>query len=81
MADRRNRRAAAGRIAKGGIPVTRAIVPYVERCEDRALTTLVFVHKGASFAATGPSRLTSDAAAVLQRAGNRVVQLWTPPIR
>ena len=45
-----------------------------------ALTTLVFVFNGASFAATGPNGLTSGAAAVLQAAGNRVVQLSTPAI-
>lgn len=58
----------------------RRFTPALERCEDRALAALVFVLNGASFAAAGPSRLTSNAVAVLQRGGNRVVQLTNPPI-
>lgn len=55
--------------------------PAFETCEDRTLTTLVFVLNGASFAAAGPNSLTADAAAVLRRAGNQVVQLAYPAIR
>jgi dienelactone hydrolase len=51
-----------------------------EVCEGRLLTTLVFVLNGASFSATGPNQLTANAAAVLQQAGNRVVQLSNPAI-
>ena len=58
-----------------------AIVPKVERCEDRRLLTLVVVLNGASFAATGPSDLTANAAEVLRREGHRVVELATPAIR
>ena len=54
--------------------------PTVEVCEDRTLMTLVFVLNGASFAATGPGRLTAGAASVLQHAGDRVVQLANPAI-
>jgi len=61
-------------------PPTRRIIPAVEPCEDRTLTSLVFVFNGNSFAATGPSSLTANAAAVLRQAGNRVVQLANPAI-
>src|SRR4051794_3336515 len=61
-------------------PLMRRTIPAFERCEDRALTALVFIFNGASFAATGPNRLTANAAAVLRQAGNQVVQLATPPI-
>ena len=54
--------------------------PPSNRCEDRAITTLVFVLNGSSFAAAGPNNLTANAAAVLQQAGNRVVQLANPAI-
>jgi dienelactone hydrolase len=58
----------------------RMTAPKFEPCEDRVLTTLVFVLNGASFAATGPNGLTANAAAVLQRAGDHVVQLANPAI-
>ena len=61
-------------------PSPTRFTPSVERCEDRALTTLIFVLNGASFAAAGPNQLTANAAAVLQQAGNRVVQLSNPAI-
>ena len=64
-----NRRAASRRYHLG-----------FDRCEDRALTALVFVLNGASFAAAGPNRLTDDAAAVIRRAGNRVVELAYPAV-
>jgi dienelactone hydrolase len=51
-----------------------------ERCEDRALTTLVFVLNGNAFSATRPSALTADAARVLQRAGDQAIQISTPKI-
>lgn len=53
----------------------RHLIPEFDSCEERVLCTLVFVLNGASFAATGPNHLTANAAAVLQRAGNRVVQI------
>lgn len=59
---------------------SRRFLPGFDRCEDRALTALVFVLNGASFAAAGPSRLTADAAAVLRHAGYRVVQLSYPAV-
>ena len=49
--------------------------PIVERCEDRALMTLVFVLNGNSFNAAKPNRLTANAASVLHAAGDQVVQL------
>ena len=52
----------------------------LERFEDRCLTTLIFVLNGNSFAAAGPNQLTASAAAVLQKAGNQVVQLSNPTI-
>ena len=55
-------------------------LPAFDRCEDRALTALVFVLNGASFAAAKPNALTHDAAAVLRRAGNQVVELANPAI-
>ena len=54
---------------------SRGLKPQFDGCEDRTLCTLVFVLNGASFAATGPNRLTANASAVLQQSGNRVVQL------
>ena len=54
---------------------SRRVTPDLEPCEDRALTALVFVLNGASFAAASPNSLTANAAAVLHRAGNQVVQL------
>ena len=47
----------------------------VERCEDRCLTTLIFVLKGNGFAVAKPNQLTANAAAVLRQTGNQVVQL------
>ncbi len=61
-------------------PTPRRFLLDIEPCEDRALTTVIFVLNGASFAATGPSQLTANAATVLQHAGNRVVQLSNPAI-
>jgi hypothetical protein len=58
----------------------RWLIPHVERCEDRCLTTLIFVLNGNSFAAAGPNQLTANAAAVLRHAGNQVVQLSNPTI-
>ncbi len=55
-------------------------MPTFEICEERALTAVVFVLNGASFAATGPDKLTANAAAVLHQAGNQVVQLSNPKI-
>jgi hypothetical protein len=49
-----------------------------ERCEDRTLATLVFVFNGNGFGAAKPDALTANAARVLQRAGNQVVQLSNP---
>ncbi len=56
-------------------------IPEFEACEGRALTTLVFVLNGNSFAAAGPSILTANAADVLHTAGDRVVQLSYPAIQ
>jgi dienelactone hydrolase len=53
----------------------RRLIPHVERCEDRCLTTLIFVLNGNGFAAAKPNQLTANAAAVLHQAGNQVVQL------
>jgi dienelactone hydrolase len=53
----------------------RRLIPHVERCEDRCLTTLIFVLNGNGFAAATPNQLTANAAAVLRQAGNQVVQL------
>jgi dienelactone hydrolase len=60
--------------------VKQRLIPGLERCEERALNTLVLVLNGASFAATGPNDLTANAAEVLRQAGNPVVQLATPAI-
>ena len=49
-------------------------------CEDRTLTTLIFVFNGNAFAAAGPNPLTASAARVLQGAGNQVVQLSNPAL-
>ena len=54
--------------------------PTLERCEDRALLTLVVVFNGNSFRAAKPDALTAQAAAVLRAAGNQVVQLGNPAI-
>ena len=51
-----------------------------EQCEDRALLTLIFVLNGNAFSATSPSILTANAAQVLERAGDRAVQISTPEI-
>ena len=61
-------------------PPLRRTLPTFDQCEDRALTTLIVVLDGASFAATGPSILTANAASVLRAAGNRVVQISNPAI-
>jgi dienelactone hydrolase len=51
-----------------------------ERCEDRTLTTLVFVLNGNAFSPARPSPLTADAARVLQKAGHQAIQISTPEI-
>ncbi len=58
----------------------RRSAPAVESLEQRALTALVFVFNGNSFNVAGPSVLTANAAAILARSGNRVVQLSNPRI-
>ena len=50
-------------------------LPAFERCEDRTLMTLIFVLNGNSFNPANPNDLTANAAAILHKAGNRVVQL------
>ena len=55
-------------------------VPGFERCEERVLTTLVFILNGNAFSAAGPNSLTADAARVLQGAGHKVVQIAYPTI-
>jgi dienelactone hydrolase len=52
----------------------------VEGCEERVLTTLVFVLNGNAFSAATPGILTSNAAHVLRRAGDHAVQLAYPTI-
>lgn len=59
---------------------SRAFWPSTESCEGRTLSTVIFILNGASFAATGPSPLTAEAAGVLQHGGNRVVQVSYPTI-
>jgi dienelactone hydrolase len=59
---------------------SRCTIPAIDQCESRALTALVFVLNGNSFAAAGPNTLTANAAAVLRKAGNQVVQLSNPAI-
>ena len=54
--------------------------PAFEPCEDQTLTTLVFVLNGNSFNAAGTSSLTANAASVLRKAGEQVVQLAYPRI-
>jgi hypothetical protein len=56
----------------------RRSTPRVERCEDRVLTTLIFVLNGNAYAGVGPNALTANAARVLRAAGNQVVQLSYP---
>jgi hypothetical protein len=50
-------------------------LPACEICEDRTLMTLIFVLNGNSFKFAKPDDLTANAAAILHKAGNRVVQL------
>ena len=60
----------------------RPTAPTFDRCEGRALTTVLVVLNGNSFRAATPGALTADAAATLRReSGDRVVQLATPAIR
>ncbi len=54
--------------------------PSVEPCEARMLPTLVFVFNGNAFGATNPSNLTQIAADLLNRDGDRAIQMSTPPI-
>src|SRR4051794_18293192 len=56
------------------------LAPAVEACEGRVLTALVIVLNGNAFSQAGPNALTAGAAAVLQAAGERVVQLAYPTI-
>ncbi len=53
----------------------RRATPGVEPCEDRTLTTLVFILNGNGFAAAGTSSLTANAAAVIRASGNQPVQV------
>src|SRR2546423_669901 len=53
----------------------RRLILNVQRCEDRCLTTLIFVLNGNGFAAARPNQLTASAAEVLRQAGDQVVQL------
>ncbi len=55
-------------------------IPSLERCEDRTLTTLVFLLNGTNFNADGPSELTDYSGTLVRQAGNHVVQLSTPTI-
>ena len=54
--------------------------PCFEKCEERTMMSLVFVLNGNSFNAAGPSSLTANAASVLRRAGDHVVQISYPHI-
>ena len=56
------------------------MTPAFDLCEDRTLTTLVFVLNGNSFNAAKPNSLTAHAASVLKAEGNQVVQLSNPAI-
>jgi hypothetical protein len=49
-----------------------------ERCEQRVLSTLVFVLSGNAFSSAGPSVLTASAARTLREAGTTPVQLAYP---
>ena len=49
--------------------------PSFERCEERILSTLVFVLNGNAYSAASPNILTANAAQVLWQAGNQAVQL------
>jgi dienelactone hydrolase len=53
-------------------------VPGFDGCEERTLSTLVFVLNGNAFDTAKPNALTADAAAVLQKAGDQALQLTTP---
>ena len=59
---------------------SKRIPPGVEQCEGRELLALVFVLNGNSFRAARPNSLTTDAAHVLNAAGDQVVQLSNPNI-
>jgi dienelactone hydrolase len=48
------------------------------QCEGRTLTTLIFVLNGNGFASARPNQLTFNAAHILQRAGDRAIQLSNP---
>ena len=61
-------------------PANRRADSCLERCEDGALLTLVFVLNGNSFNAAKPNSLTSNAASVLKQAGDQVIQLSNPRI-
>ncbi len=50
----------------------------LEQCEERTLSTLVFVLNGNAFAAASPDTLTANAAEVLATAGDPAVQLAYP---
>jgi hypothetical protein len=46
-----------------------------DRCEERALTTIVFILNGDAFSAAKPNALTASAAQVIRGAGQKPVQL------
>ena len=54
---------------------SRARVPTLEACEERVLTTLVFVLNGNAFGAAGPNNLTTRPVQVLRQAGSQAVQV------
>ena len=49
-----------------------------EQCEERILTTLVFVLNGNAFGAAAPTSLTARAAQILRNAGHQAVQVAYP---
>ena len=71
---------------QGRVPVpktrktARAATPTLESCEGRCVPTLVFVFNGAGFGAADPNSLTANAASVLRKAGDQVVQLSYPAL-
>jgi len=57
---------------------SRGRAPSFEECEERILSTLVFVLNGNAYGAASPSILTANAAQVLRQAGNQAVQVAYP---
>jgi dienelactone hydrolase len=49
-----------------------------ESCDDRILTTLVFVFNGNAYSQTQPDALTAFAARILETGGDQAIQLSTP---